>query len=187
MPLSTPVARREVHQRTVDMKVYARKDGLFDVEAWLVDRKPFDYLRPSSPIPTPAGAPLHDLWVRLTVDSELVVRNIEASKDATPWDICLESPATLQVLIGEKIARGWSAKVKERLRGAAGCTHLMEMLVTLGTPALQGIQATKPRGPLKPETKIDSCFAFGRERAVVQRLWPELHRAQAAPEPPSTD
>lgn len=173
MPLPPPVSRREVHHRAIEMRAFARDDGLFDVEARLIDRKPFPFLRASSPEPVPAGEPLHDLWVRVTLDSEFVVRDIEASSDATPWRLCKEAEGTLKVLIGEKVARGWSSKVKERLRGAAGCTHLMEMLVTLGTTALQGIRGAESKRNLAATWKLDSCYAYGRERAVAKILWPE--------------
>lgn len=176
MPLPPPAARREVHHRIIDMKAYARDDGLFDVEARLVDRKPFDYVRPSSPLPVPAGQALHDLWVRLTLDADCVVRGIAAASDVTPWALCREAEGTLQVLVGERVARGWSAKVKERLRGAAGCTHLMEMLVTMGTTALQGVRGSDPNRRLTAEGKIDTCYAYGRQRSVVKMLWPEQHR-----------
>ncbi|MCW5666254.1 MAG: DUF2889 domain-containing protein [Piscinibacter sp.] len=180
MPLPPPAARREVHQRTIEMQAFARADGLFDVEARLIDRKPFDFVRPSSPQPVPAGVPLHDLWVRLTVDGELTVRAIAAASDVTPWALCCEAEGTLQVLVGERLARGWSAKVKERLRSAAGCTHLMEMLVTMGTTALQGIRGSDPSRRPSPEAKLDSCYAYGRERSVVRMLWPEHHRPPPA-------
>lgn len=176
MPLTTPTSRQEIHERTIDMRAYARDDGLFDIEARLIDRKPFPFLRASSPKPTPAGVPLHDLWIRLTLDQDFVVCGIEAASDATPWSICREAEGTLQVLIGERVAKGWSAKVKERLRGAAGCTHLMEMLVTMGTTALQGIRGADANRVLTAPWKIDSCYAYGRERAVVKMLWPEHHR-----------
>jgi hypothetical protein len=181
VPLPTPSARREVHHRSIDMHAFARDDGLFDVEARLIDRKPFDYVRPSSPQPVPAGQPLHDLWVRLTLDGNFVVRAIEASSDVTPWALCREAEATLQVLVGEPVARGWSANVKERLRGAAGCTHLMEMLVTLGTTALQGIRGADPNRRLTAEGKIDTCYAYARQRSVVKVLWPEHHRPSEDP------
>jgi hypothetical protein len=179
MPLSSPAARQEVHHRTIEMQAFARDDGLFDVEARLIDRKPFDYVRPSSPTPVPAGRPLHDLWVRLTLDDDFIVHNVEASSDVTPWSLCREAEVTLQVLVGERVARGWSSKVKERLRGAAGCTHLIEMLVTLGTTALQGIRGADPGRRLTAEGKLDSCYAYGRQRAVVKMLWPEHHQPPA--------
>ena len=45
MPLSPTVEREELHHRNISMKVYRRKDGLFDVEAHLRDTKPFDFHR----------------------------------------------------------------------------------------------------------------------------------------------
>jgi hypothetical protein len=166
------------------MRAYAREDGLYDVEAHLEDRKPFDFTRLSSPQPVPAGQALHDLWVRLTVDSDFVVRSIEAASDITPWGICREAESTLSVLVGERIARGWSAKVKEQLRGASSCTHLMEMLIPLATTAMQGILALRSERNASVDAngvphKIDSCYAYGRQHEVVMRLWPQHYRPPA--------
>lgn len=178
MALSDPIARRELHHRVIDMCAYEREDGLFDVESHLVDRKPFAFERFAAPAPTPAGHALHDLWLRVTVDRDFVVRNIEAASHVTPFDICKQAEGTLAVLVGERIGKGWSQVVKERLRGAKGCTHLMEMLIPLATTALQGIRvlvsernidAVNAKGE---PVRIDTCFAYGRERELVRRLWP---------------
>ena len=184
MPLPAHPTRREIHHRSIDMRAYAREDGLFDVEAHLVDTKPFDFDRFASPQPVPAGSPLHDLWVRLTVDAEFTVRGIAASSDVTPYALCKEAEDTLQVLVGERIARGWSSVVKERLRGAASCTHLMELMLPLATTALQGIRALKPKherrtGGGQVPAQIDSCYAYGRHREVVMRLWPQHYDGSA--------
>ena len=181
MPLSDTPTRREIHHRIIDMRAYAREDGLYDVEAHLVDRKPFDFNRLLLPDPVPAGQPLHDLWVRLTVDADLVVRAIEAASDVTPYGVCKEAESTLSVLVGEKVARGWSSRVKERLRGAASCTHLMEMLIPLGTTALQGIRGLLAERHTAVDSngipvKIDSCYAYGVQREVVKVLWPQHYR-----------
>lgn len=164
------------------MKTYARDDGLYEVEAHLTDQKPFTHKRFSSPDPTPAGYPIHDLWVRMTVDADYVVKEISAASDVTPFAVCKGAETTLSVLVGERIARGWSALVKERLRGAASCTHLMEVLIPMATTALQGMVS------LNSETnghklnakgvpvKIDSCYAYGRQRETVKQLWPQHYQ-----------
>lgn len=183
MPLTSPPPRRQVHRRVIDLQVYERDDGRFDVEAHLVDRKPFEFKRLSSPQPLPAGQPLHDLWVRLTVDASYTVVAVEAASDVTPWALCKQAEATLSVMIGERIQRGWSAKVKERLRGTASCTHLMEMLLPAATAALQGIRGLNPERRRKEvgaeglPAQIDTCYAYSRESEVVLRLWPQHHRA----------
>lgn len=161
------------------MRAYARDDGLYDVEARLVDIKPYAHLRITSGDRWPANQPLHDLCIRLAVDDQLVVREIQASSDVTPFGICKEAERTLSVLIGERIARGWSSIVKERLRGAASCTHLMEMLIPMGTTALQGIGGLRNEqdpDPAKRVHKIDSCYAFASDREIVQRVWPKHYR-----------
>ena len=164
------------------MKVFAREDDLYDIEAHLVDRKPFPFWREQRNEPLPAGEPAHDLWVRVTVDRSYVVQAIEASSDATPFGLCKEAGPTLAILVGERIASGWSSKVKGALRGAASCTHLMEMLITLATPAIQGIRGLVRQKKIVSDEKtvvgkLDSCFAYSRERAVVKMYWPQHYRA----------
>jgi len=188
MPLSDGTARREIHHRIIDMRAYVRDDGLYDVEAHLLDRKPFAFNRLVSTTPLPAGEPLHDMWVRITVDDQYVVQGIEAPSDVTPYGLCKEAESTLSVLIGEQIASGWSAKVKERLRGAASCTHLMEVLIPMATTTLQGIRGLRrERNPLPDESidprALDSCYAYARHRDVVKVNWPQHYRAQKPAQP----
>jgi Protein of unknown function (DUF2889) len=179
MPLSTPTNRQEIHHRDIDMRAFARADGLFDVEARLIDTKPFAFERLGKPEPVPAGQSLHDLCIRMTVDSDYVVRAMEASSDVTPYALCKEAESTLQALVGEKLAKGWAVVVKDRLRGAAGCTHLREMLLPMATTAIQGIRGMKSKEarktpvPGQVPAQIDSCYAYGRTREVVRWLWPD--------------
>jgi hypothetical protein len=115
----------------------------------------------------------------MAVDEDFTVREIEASSDTTPYGLCKEAENTLSVLVGERIVRGWSARVKELLRGAASCTHLMEMLLPMGTTALQGIRALRNDGGANLEAhanKVDTCYAYGSTREIVQKLWPARYR-----------
>lgn len=184
MPLPAAPARREIHRRNIDMKVYARDDGLYDVESRLIDTKPFEFQRLSPGGPHPAGEPLHDLWVRFTIDEHYVVKAVDASSDATPFGLCKEAGSALSVLVGEKIARGWTALVKAKLRGAAGCTHQTDLLIMMATAAVQGVRGLWiTRHPQEfrnnSGSRLDSCYAFGRHREVVKMLWPEHHRPDA--------
>jgi hypothetical protein len=178
MPLSSIEDRREVHHRVIDMKTFARPDGLFDAEAHLVDRKPFDFTRAGACDTVAAHEPFHDLWVRITVDSAFLVRAIEAASDVTPWAVCKLAGNSLQVLVGEALVRGWTAKVKEKLRGATSCTHLAEMLIPLATTALQGIYGLRSLSERNEGIGqlVDSCYAFDASREVIQRLAPLQHR-----------
>ena len=84
MPLSTPVSRRALrHSRVIDVQAYVRDDGLWDIDAHITDIKSYDATLASGP--RPAGAPLHDLHLRITVDRELTIVEAEAVSDAVPY------------------------------------------------------------------------------------------------------
>ena len=173
MPLSTAAARREIHHRVIDMKAYAREDGLYDIEAHLVDRKPFALRRLGSTDRIPTEQPIHDMWIRLAVDDQYCIRSIEAASDTTPYAVCKEAESTLEVLTGERIGSGWSARVKKHLRGTASCTHLRELLIPMATTAIQGVEAwLRARDGLddtnRVEALLDSCYGHARHQWVVK-------------------
>ena len=79
MPLpSSAVPRKHIHTRRIVCEAYEREDGLWDVEANMTDVKTYDTERAS------AGEPLHNMWVRLTLDTTFVIHGIELAMDAYP-------------------------------------------------------------------------------------------------------
>jgi len=181
MPLPTSPSRTELHVRTLEMHGYQRDDGLFEVEGHLVDRKAKPLVIDGREI-TP-GAPIHDMWVRLVVDDELVVRDVIAVSDVTPYAACKEATDAMRLVVGERIAHGWTTMVKERLGGKIGCTHLMEMLLPLATAAYQTLSHVRVGRPDKLNregrpVKIDSCYAYASEREIVKRRWPAFYKGE---------
>jgi hypothetical protein len=65
--------RRLMHRRSIECTGYLRSDGLWEVEARLVDTKPFvqrDHFRGE----LQPGDPVHDIGVRLAADDSLTIR-----------------------------------------------------------------------------------------------------------------
>jgi hypothetical protein len=177
MPLPPSVPRDELHLRRIEVRGYRRHDGRYDIEARMVDTKTQALTLPEGRI-VPPGDALHDMWVRLVVDEDLNVIDIVASTDASPFGICREATGTLQTMKGLRIAAGWSAAVRERLSGRAGCTHLTELLGPLATVAFQTLSQIRNAKPAPADAngrprKIDSCYAYASDRAIVHRRWPE--------------
>ncbi len=68
MPLPSPsVPRKHIHTRRIVCEAFERADGLWDIEANMTDVKSHDVDRAC------AGEPLHDMWVRLTLDTTFVI------------------------------------------------------------------------------------------------------------------
>jgi hypothetical protein len=68
-----PVTREEIHHRQIDLRGYRRSDGLFEVSAHLIDRKPRDFTPHAGNRTISAHSPIHDLGVTLTIASVRVV------------------------------------------------------------------------------------------------------------------
>ena len=90
MPLPLSVPRDELHLRRIELRGFRRGDGLFDVEARMVDTKTHELPLADGRI-VPAGEPVHDMSIRLVVDEALNVIDIVASTDASPFGICPEA------------------------------------------------------------------------------------------------
>jgi len=195
MPLSAPADREPLHTRTIQCRGYLRTDGLWDIEGHIVDTK--DYSFPNEWRGTiHAGEPLHEMWVRLTLDDDFVVHGAEAVTDNSPFRICGQAAPNFAVLKGLKIGKGWNRKVKELLGGPLGCTHIVDLLGPVATVAYQTINTGKfrrdgrspsarPPGvgkPQRPPRMLNGCYAWAEEREVVQRWAPAFYTGpQAAP------
>lgn len=181
MPLSSPTPRSRIHDRLIQLCAFEREDGFFDIESHLVDTKPITIQRRLDSKPSPAGTHLHDFSLRFTLNSEFVIQSIEASSDSTPYEICVQAEKTLFVLIGERVGKGWSKAIKDKLRGSASCTHLVELLIPMATVAFQGIQGLKFKVSQNIKTNdqfglVNSCYAYADHREVVMKLWPNQYK-----------
>jgi len=174
--------REELHARRVELRGYQRVDGLYDVEAHMVDTKPEELALSNGRVVSP-GEPVHDMSIRLVVDENLNVMDVLASTDAAPQGICPQATSTLQSLKGLRIGPGWSKAVGERLAGRKGCTHLNELLKPMATVAFQTLWKVRENRPTvvdangKPR-KIDSCYAYASDREVVRQRWPIYHQGE---------
>jgi len=177
MPLSPPLSRKLMHRRTVECQGYLREDGLWDVEGHMVDTKTFDVTLPDRGSVKP-GEHFHEMWVRVTVDSDLMIHDAEAKTHFGPNAMCGNIPVDFKVLKGIAIKAGWTLKTRELLGGTKGCTHLVELLGPVATTAYQTIypaRAKKLEDPAKRPPMLNSCHAYASDSPIVARRWPAYY------------
>lgn len=186
MPLSPPADRDQIHTRAMEFRGYHRADGLWDIEGHLTDVKTYAFPNEFRGEIAP-GEPLHDMWLRVTVDDHFVIRDIEAATDAGPFEVCPAIAPNFKKMIGVRMRSGWRRQVRERLGGIEGCTHLVEALGAIATVAFQTLypvlakrEAARPRMGKPP--LLDTCHAFRSDGDLVRRLWPEHYTGPGAPE-----
>ena len=192
--LTAPVEREEIHTRRLEMTSYRRADGLYDIEGHLTDVKPFphqfndEYREP--------GEPVHDLWIRLTVDDDFTVVDSEAGMARGAYAFCQAVTPNFRNLIGLKIGRGWNKAVRERVGGVKGCTHIVEMLAQIATAAFQALWTEQARRSQqtrfqteddKPPTVAGSCYSWRLDGPAIGRYYPNAYKgprdAEGTPTP----
>lgn len=181
MPLTAPAPRKLLHTRTVECLGYQRDDGLWDIEAHMVDIKSYPFTNKDRGEIAP-GEALHDMWIRLTIDDDFLIKDAEAVTDFSPFRQCGDITVAYRQLIGLRIGSGFHKIVNELFAGSAGCTHLLELLRPLATTAYQTLYPVrearrKETASHKRPSVIDSCYALRSDGAVVAREWPDFSTA----------
>ncbi|MFT7722507.1 MAG: DUF2889 domain-containing protein [Roseateles sp.] len=188
MPAAHPsITRRPLHRRALDVQVFMRDDGLFDVEASLTDTKSHDV--PLAGETRRAGDPIHQMRLYLTVDATLT---ITAATSDTLWmpyaGACDRHGDAYARLVGLNLMKGFRQAVKERLGGTRGCTHITELCQVVPTAVLQAlagavIDTREGDADGNPPFQLDRCHALKRDSATVAKFYPRWH---LAPEPAPT-
>ena len=176
--------RSPKHRRSIDVQVYARGDGLWEVDATIVDVKTRDWTLGGSI--RPAGTPVHDMLLRLVIDAEM---NIVAAGAETRWmpyaGQCDGYGEAYERLAGLNLLHGFRRAMKERVGGALGCTHLTELAQLLPTAVIQAFAsevpaiATRAAGD-QPPFQIDRCHALRRDGEVVRTHYPRWYKPAPA-------
>jgi hypothetical protein len=193
MPLSPPTVDREpIHTRTVTCRGHRRTDGLYDIEGHLLDQKAYGFPNTDRGWIAP-GEPLHEMWLRLTVDETLVIKAVEAVTDNAPYGVCPTITPNFQRLVGLRIKGGFTQAVKERLGGVEGCTHLVELTGPVATTAYQTVmpdvyrrrrEAAETAGQAIPRRHgapgiapalLNTCHAYAANGPVVKREYPDFY------------
>jgi hypothetical protein len=175
MPLKPTVAREPLHTRAIEVRGYLREDGLYDVEGHLVDTKPKDFQLASGL--RPAGKPVHDMWLRITVDRALTIVDADAAMDGMPFvEHCGAIVPAYRKLVGLAIRPGYNNRVKELLGGVRGCTHVTELAGVLATAAFQTLAGQVQQDPESKPFQVDRCHALDATGPAVARYYPRWYR-----------
>lgn len=208
--MALPIAASErqlKHRRHIDVQVFARDDGLWEVDAHLCDVR--ERASELHGVALPAGATIHDLLLRLVVDPHFNVLAAGAQSRTVPYPgACDAFAQAYEGLVGLNLMQGFRAAVRERLGGVLGCTHLSELTHVLPTAVVQAFGGAQGRSAELRATatatasasvgglpataqpfQIDRCRALRADGATVKTYYPRWYRTSSAclPSPTARD
>ena len=203
--MALPIAASErqlKHRRHIDVQVFARDDCLWEVDAHLSDVR--ERASELHGVALPAGALIHDLLLRLVVDTHFNVLAAGAQSRTVPYPgACDAFAQAYEALVGLNLMQGFRAAVRERLGGVLGCTHLNELTHVLPTAVVQAFGGAQTHSAEfraaaasvdRPATlaqpfQIDRCRALRADGPTVKTHYPRWYRMSSAclPSPTARD
>lgn len=178
MPLSPPdISRKPLHTRSIRVQAYARDDGLWDIEAELIDVKSYDFAKQDGSV-FPAGRPIHHMHLRITIDEDYNIVAAQAAYDAAPYEQhCTSIEEAYQDLVGMNLLKGFRQRVKARFGRVEGCTHMTELSQVLPTAAVQSMSSRRRENPDAEQRpfQLDGCHALNVEGPVVLKYYPKWY------------
>ncbi len=150
LPESGP--REAVHTRSIVCRSFRRSDGWIDIDGRFIDTRPFAY-HSEWRGDCPAGAALHHMQLRLTIDTMRTIQVVASAMPGTPYTGCAEVNPNFQRLVGLSVGRGFRKALQERLGGVEGCTHMAALLEAMAAAAVQAFSsnAHAPRPATEPK------------------------------------
>ena len=179
MPLPDSPDRNHLHTREVRCYGYQNAEGLWEIEAHLLDTKPFWFPNHEKDGIAP-GEPVHQMSLRLTLDLDFTIHRVDVAMDDTPYRICRQVERNIKKLEGIQIGSGWLREVRMRVPRTEGCTHLIELLNPIATTAYQSMhlaleeRAEKLSQRGKPPI-VNQCHSLASNSEVVKVKWPEFY------------
>ena len=193
MPLSPSLVQRvSKHTRTINIEAFARDDGLWDLDAQITDTKTRDSSLASGV--RFAGSPIHELNLRITIDTDMTIVDAEAVSDAVPYPgFCNTIGPDYKKLVGLNLLRQFRFGVNDRLAGMKGCTHITELAQLLPTAAIQAFAgdvidtrdgADDTNFTEKP-FQLDRCHALRVDGLAVAQYYPRWAKPSSVAKSPT--
>lgn len=181
MPLSRPIKRQSHHKRTINSDAFLRDDGLWDIEARMIDVKAHSVDNDERGGYIPAGEPFHDISIRITIDNTFLLKTVEASIDASPFKMCNRITGAFKKLEGTRIGPGWHQQSRRLVGGVLGCTHINELLPVVATTAIQAIWPSREGDVLEEgaAVMINTCHSWAQNSEVVKKYLPKYYREKS--------
>ena len=186
--------RKELlHSRTITVNTYELSRDEILVEGILRDERSYPSSSVTRDFQVPPGTVHHMKIEMILVVPSLRVRSLRTEMPVHPFPECLEIQHAVRKLEGVQLMSEFSREVRIRIGGTSGCLHLRNLLLAMGSAAVQGAwaffnreRAQKPAVPTasqlenRAELVVDSCWVWRKEGPLEAKLRRSIDEAGTA-------
>lgn len=168
-----------VHTRTIQVKCYETDENSLVVEGYLLDERLFPYLIHALNERRDAG-PMHHFVVTMELSVPgMKILSLETRMPVTPDAACRDISEAMQGLVGRSIRPGFTNEVMGLIGREAGCLHLTQLILAMGSAAVQGLWTvfSRERGgkrPPLPRTDLsmlmNSCYMWRENGPFLEKI-----------------
>ena len=180
MPLPSATPKRVLtHTRTIQVQFFYRDDELWDIDAHFTDVKTHELFLTS--IVIPAKRPLHNLWIRLTINAQGTVVDAHVAFDDVPFEgYCENIHSRYKQLIGLNVLHHFRHELHDRFKGINGCTHMNELAEAIPSVAMQvfvfGEEEARVKAAFQKAGErpfhLDQCHCMDTSGPAVEKFYP---------------
>jgi len=173
----------KIHTRRIDVATYEGHSDTIIVEGRLKDERFKQIYRPTGEN-VPPGT-VHHMIIRMKVRrSELIIEDIDVDMPTVPHEGCPETRTSLEPVKGMRITSGFTTKVKDLVGGSKGCAHLVALLVSMASAAVQGAWTALSRNPVENsgyleramQTIVDTCRVWRTDGPMLKKYRKKFKR-----------
>ena len=133
---------KKYHTRTIEVNTYEYDEQRLVVEGCLTDHRLQEFHLATGEKRSPGI--LHQMIIHLLVNkTTLEIEDLHVEMPVVPREECLETINSLETVKGLKITSGFTSRVKTLVGSGKGCQHLLALLTSMGSSAIQGYAAYK--------------------------------------------
>jgi len=169
-----------IHSRKITVHCYETDEEALIIEGSLVDERLFPFQIHAINERRDAG-PIHHIALSMKLSvPQLEIISLNSEMPVVPDAGCREIKDAVQKLTGRHIRPGFTNEARELFRGTEGCLHLTNLLLAMGSAAIQGMWSFFSRireakvPPLPPgidgKMLLNSCHMWRENGPFVEKV-----------------
>jgi hypothetical protein len=130
-----------IHERRIDVKTYEMGENKIRIEGTLTDERfchsflysIMNFIKPGR---------VHRIIVAMELTlPDLMIEKAEAKMKTVPVELCREAGDVVKEIIGLRVTRGFTNRIRGIMGGRKGCLHMTNLILSMSAAALQGSYA----------------------------------------------